>query len=138
REARSDPTSLAPGIVVAAVSILIMAIGTWLWANFKFGDTGFDNGRFFLRSVIIGTLLGLGAWAGWVAIAGFMLQQVFKRQVTIPSLFGPLGLAAVPMVIGLLCLIDFFYLGFAIIAIGGALMLTQTALQESTDATPGE
>src|SRR5438876_657666 len=78
REARSDPTSLAPGIVVALVSILIMSLGTWLWANFKFGDTGFDNGRFFLRSVIIGTLLGLGSWAGWVAIAGFMLQQVFK------------------------------------------------------------
>lgn len=139
REARDDRTALVPGIGVAAVAMLLMALGTWLWAELKLGDTPFyDSGRFFIRSVIIGTITGTAAWAGWVAIAGYLLQQVFRRTVTITGLFGPLGLAALPLAIGLLSLIDVFFLAFAVTALGGAALLTQVALQETTDATPGE
>ncbi len=139
REARDDRTAPVPGIGVAAVSVLVMALGTWLWAELKLGDSAFfDSGRFFVRSVIIGTITGTAAWAGWVAIAGYLLQQVFRRTVTITSLFGPLGLAALPMAIGLLSLIDVFFLAFAVTALAGAALLTQVALQETTDATPGE
>lgn len=139
REARDDRTALVPGIGVAAVSVLVMALGTWLWAELELGDNPFfDSGRFFVRSVIIGTITGTAAWAGWVAIAGFLLQQMFRRTVTLSSLFGPLGLAALPLAIGLLALIDVFFLAFAVTALAGAALLTQVALQETTDATPGE
>ncbi len=139
REARDDRTALVPGIGVAAVAMLLMALGTWLWAELKLGDNPFyDSGRLFVRSVIIGTITGTAAWAGWVAIAGFLLQQMFRRTVTLSSLFGPLGLAAVPLAIGLLSLIDVLSLAFAVTALAGAALLTQVALQETTDATPGE
>lgn len=139
REARDDRAALVPGIGVAAVSVLVMALGTWLWAELKQGDNPFfDSGRFFVRSVLIGTITGTAAWAGWVAIAGYLLQQVFRRTVTLSSLFGPLGLAALPLAIGLLSLIDVFFLAFAVTALAGAALLTQVALQETTDATPGE
>jgi hypothetical protein len=139
REARDDRTALVPGIGVAAISVLVMALGTWLWAELQLGDNPFfDSGRFFVRSVLIGTITGTAAWAGWIAIAGFLLQQMFRRTVTPSSLFGPLGLAALPMAIGLLSLIDVFFLAFAVTALAGAALLTQVALQETTDATPGE
>ncbi|MBI2762107.1 MAG: zinc-ribbon domain-containing protein [Chloroflexi bacterium] len=140
REARADPTALLPGIITAAVSIFIMAMGTFLWAVLKSGDLGgnFEGGRFFLREVVLGTIFGLAFWAAWVGIAGLILQSMFKRQVNIQSLFGPMGLATVPMVIGILMLIHPVVLTFGVIAIGGAAMLSQVALQESTDATAGE
>ncbi len=137
REAAHDATALIPGLVVAAVSILVMAIGTWLWAEFKF-DVGFDSGEFFWKSVLVGTVTGTVAWAAWVAIAGLLLQQMFRRQVSIPNLLGAMGLATFPFLLGLLALIDFLYLTFAIVPLAGTAMLSQTALQEATDASPGE
>ncbi len=73
-----------------------------------------------------------------MAIAGLLLQQMFRRQVAIPNLLGAMGLATIPAVLGLLAVIDFTYLTFSILPLVGIGMLSQTALQEATDASPGE
>lgn len=137
REARADPTALIPGLVVAAVSILIMALGGWLYYVFQ-GLENLDSGKILIRSVLIGSLLAFGLWVGWIWLASFILTQVFKRQAPFPALLAPAGLATVPMIVGLLMLIDPLYAPFGVVALAGALQLTQIALQESTDAPAGE
>ncbi len=139
REARDDPAALIPALVVAGVSILLMALGGWLWLQFKLGENPLiDSGRFFFRSVIFGTIFGVAAWAGWVWAAAAVLSYMFRRPTSFRGLAGALGLAAAPMAVGLLMFIDPLRTAFGVGAVAAAAMLTQTAMQESTDATPGE
>jgi hypothetical protein len=138
REARDDPGALIPSLVIVAVSILLMAVGNWLWAELEFGDVGLDRGRLLVRSVIVGTVFGVALWVAWVALAAVILQQGFRRQAEIVSLLGALGFAALPMVLGFLMLIDVLRVAFGVGSLMAAAVAMQVGFQETTDATPGE
>lgn len=139
RDARDDPTALVESLAVAAVAILLMALGGWLWVQFKFGGAfGIDTGRFFIRSVIFGTILGFGMWVAWVAVAALILTRVYRHPVDLTAQLRALGLAAAPMAAGLLMLIDPLHIAFGVGSVAAAAALTQVALQETTDATAGE
>jgi hypothetical protein len=147
RELRGDQSALIPSIIVAAVSILIMSLGAFLYLwirsediELSFGvsvDT-FNEGRFLVRSVLLGTVFGTAMWAAWVFIAGFILSQFFKRNVDPVSLLPALGLATLPFVFGLLMIIEPLVFTAGVVAMGGTAVLMQIGLQETTDASPGE
>jgi hypothetical protein len=138
RELYGDQASLIPSIVLAFVSLLLMALGSWLWFYIEVDTAFFDEGRFFVRSVLIGSILATALWAGWVYLAGFILNQTFKRTVNPVALLSVMGLATLPFAFGLLMLIDPLRQAVGIGAVVGAVVLSHIAIQETTDATPGE
>jgi hypothetical protein len=139
REARDDPAALVPSLVIAAISILLMALGGWLWLQVNYGGNPLlDTGRFFARSVIIGTILGVALWVVWIAVAAVVLAQAFHRPVQVLPQIGALGMAAIPMALGLLMFIDPLREAFGVLSLGGAVMLTQVGLQETAEAPAGE
>lgn len=146
REAANDPAAMLPGIATAVVAILLMALGGWLWGYFKFGDVTvggvtfnvFDRGKFFVRSVLIGTVAATAMWAAWVFIAATVLQRLFRQAADPMKLLAPMGLAAAPFAIGLLAFIDPVHRTFGIGALVAGALTMQAALQESTDAPLGQ
>lgn len=138
-DARDDPAALTSSLVVAGGAILLMALGGWLWNYFKFGDLPFQNtGRLFLRSVVFGTILGLGLWAAWVWTTAMILTRMYRRQADWLTLLRPLGLAAAPLAVGLLMLIDPLFIALGVGAVAATVLLTYVAVQETTEATAGE
>lgn len=147
RELRGDQSALIPSILVAAASIFIMSLGAFLYLWIRSDNIDlpggvtfdtFNEGRFLVRSVIVGTILGTAMWVAWVFIAGLVLAQIFKRNVEPVSLLPALGLAALPFAFGLLMIIEPLVLTAGIVATVGTAVLMQIGLQETTDASPGE
>lgn len=142
-EMRDDPAALTPALLVAGVAILLMALGGWLWWQIEFRDTPFaDGGDLFLRSVVVGTILGVVLWVVWVWVTSVILARRFKRQARWGALLRPLGPALAPLALGLFMFLDALAdplrLAIGIAAVVAAALATQIALQECTDATPGE
>lgn len=135
RELAGDQRALIPSLALVAVALLLMSLGGWLWWLL---EIDFGSGRFFARSVVGGTIFAYLLWLGWVWVAGFILERGFRRRASFLALIPPLGLAAIPFALGLLMLIDPLMRAFGIGAIAATVALTQVALQEATDATPGE
>ena len=133
-EVRTDSSFTPAAVVVAAVATLLFGLGGWLWAVFEdYSDTT----EILFKSAIIGTVVSLILWAVAIGVIYVMLTQVFRARADVNELVRVLGLATLPLALGLL---------FAIPTIGYAISLTALALmfglsvigvQSATDAPPG-
>lgn len=146
-----DQTALIPSLMIAGVALFLMGLGGWLWTYFKFqglssrieiGDRtiriGVDTTEVFVRSTLVGTITGLAVWVGWVFLSTLILQQMFRRRIDFVSFLPSAGLAAVPFAFALLMAIDHIQIAIGTTAVMAGALLMQIALQETSDATPGE
>ncbi|MFN8559336.1 MAG: hypothetical protein U0531_19030, partial [Dehalococcoidia bacterium] len=139
RELRDDTTALVPSLAVAAAAIVLMALGAWLWELIELRSSpGFQPGQVFVRSVIVGSVFGFVLWAAWIWLATFLLAQGFRRRADFLGALRAAGVAAAPLALGVVMMVDLVRLPLGIGCIGAAAMLTQVALQEATEAGPGE
>jgi hypothetical protein len=134
-EIRTDTAATIPAAIVAVVSVVLFALGGWLWWIVEdFGRTG----RFFVESVVVGSILAIILWAVWVGITYVVLTQVFRARADINELLRVMGFAAAPLALGLLFFIPAigFGIAFAVLALFfGAHLI---AVQSATDADAGK
>ncbi|HTE83538.1 MAG TPA: hypothetical protein VK821_02300 [Dehalococcoidia bacterium] len=161
-EVRDDPAATWPAIVVVAVASLLSGLGGWLlflsssssrlsfaiqglspfaqsFAQSAVGATIRDAGAtYFLRSAIVGSVLAILLWFGWVAITAVMLERVWHRNVQFLSLVRTMGLAFFPVGLSLLMIIDPIAIPIAVISLAAAVLLSGVAVEASTEAEPAE
>jgi len=139
-EVRTDANATVPSALVAVASTLLFGIGGWLW--YLFSDLNdFDaydgSGEFFLKSVIIGSILAIALWAVWVAVTYVLLTQMFRARADMSELLRVMGLASAPLALGVLMFIPMLDFGIALTALALMFGSTLIAVMRTTDADPG-
>jgi hypothetical protein len=134
-EVRTDTAATIPAAIVAVVSVVLFALGGWLWWVVEdFGRTG----RFFVESVVVGSILAIILWAVWVGITYVVLAQVFRARADINELLRVMGFAAAPLALGLLFFIPAIGFGIAIAVLALFFGAHLIAVQSATDADAGK
>lgn len=131
---RDDPQGLLPAVIIALVSFFIAGIGGWLW--WVISSYG-DGGKLFLESAIGGTVAATIAWGVWVAVAFFLLSNVFKYEADLQRMLKACGLAVVPFALSLLMFIPGINLGVGLLGLGLSFLLMDIGIQVSVEAQPG-
>jgi hypothetical protein len=157
-EVRDDPAATVPAVVVVGVATLLSGIGGWLYfissASAAFprnallqsaigqsivGNYLRDAGAtFFLHSTILGSILAVLLWFGWVGITATMLERIWHRQVQFLSLVRTMGLAYFPVGLSLLMFIYPVAIPIGVISLAAAVLLSGVAVEASTEAEPAE
>ena len=137
-EVRDDATATWPAVIVVAVASLLSGIGGWLLYLDNVPSIVRDSSRFFVRSVIVGTILEVVLWFIWVYVTMFLLQQVWNRRVDFWSLVRTMGLAYFPVALSLLMVIRWLATPIALISLAAAVLLSGVAVEASTEAEPSE
>ncbi|MEX0749727.1 MAG: YIP1 family protein [Dehalococcoidia bacterium] len=134
-EVRADASYTLPAAAVAVVSTLLFALGTWLWWIFEDGP---DSGEFFLKSVIIGTIISLIVFGVAVGVTYVMLTQVFRARADMNELVRVMGFATLPLALGLLFFLPGgFGFGLSLLALAVTFGTLVIAVQSATDAPAG-
>jgi hypothetical protein len=133
-EVRTNPTATLPGVIVAAVSILISGLGGWLW--WVIND--FPNSSDILvNSAFLGSLLAFVLWGlVWLGIVYVMLTQVFRERAYVEQLLRVMGLAASPLALMGLMFIPGLSLAIGLASLGLTFGLTNVAVRSVTTADP--
>ncbi len=131
-EVRDATSETVPALAVAVGSILLSAIGVWLWLTLEFD--GFDAAQIILKLVVLGTAAMVGAWAVWALVTQIVLLNVFSVQADRMSLIRCMGYAAAPAGGMLLMLFPTIGLGIGIAATVAWFTLTNYAIQAAAPA----
>ena len=133
-EVRRDPRATSSSLVVAAGSMLLLALGGWLW--WVRSDLG-DAGTVFLKSVLIGTLFSLALWLVWLLAAYAVLQRVARLTVRIEELLRCAGLATLPLALGLLMVVPAISFAAGLFAVAAWVLTTQIAIDRCAPTAGG-
>jgi hypothetical protein len=142
-ELYSDNAATIPVAVYAAAVLLISGLGGMFFISSQFGfDTyefvgGSSAGEFFLRSVVLGTVLALVMVAAWSGVTMLVLRQFFGVEANPYGIARVLGVAITPLVLALLLFVNDIYFGLSWIAFGGVASLALIGVLEAIDTRPG-
>ncbi len=133
-EARRDSTATLPIIVLVVVLSFISGLGSFLWGTMNVD--GIDTGDLFIESFLFGSALQVGFWFAWVFVTYILLTQVFRATADLNQMLRTMGLALLPLAIALLMFIPVLDFAIGLMSIVAAVVLVNTALQDTTTATP--
>jgi len=125
-------------VAVAAGSTLLLALGGWLWWVISgLGDVG-EVDSVFVKSVIFGTVASLALSGVWLLVVVAVLQRFAATLVQIEPLLRAGGLATAPFAFGLLMVVPVISFSVGLFAIGGCVLLMQSAIERATGIRGGE
>jgi hypothetical protein len=135
QDAASTAAASGPltGLVVACS--LVSGLGPWLWWTFQDFP---DKGEVFLKGVIIGGLLQVAVWLGWVYVSYLVATQMLGGSGELMAVFRAMTLAFVPMALAVLMFIEPLAIGLGVLAVAGTAILSQAALQATTGVEAGK
>lgn len=135
-ELRFDASATVSAIGVAVASIALLGLGGWLWWVTTPGLG--DDASVFLKTVVLGTLFGTGAWLGWLLVIYAVLRQVSRVTVPIEQLLRTAGFAAAPLVLALGMLIPSISFGMGLLALASWAGMTHAALERTLGRGGGD
>ncbi len=133
-EARRDATATLPIVVLVAAVSFISGLGSFLWGAINV--EGVDSGEVFVDSLLLGSLFQFGLWFAWVFVTYLVLTQLFRAAADLNQMFRVMGLAFVPVALSLVMFIPAIDFSIGLLSVVAAVLLVNTALQETTNATP--
>ncbi len=133
-EASSTAAATGPLVGLVVACSLVSGLGPWLWWLFE--DFPFA-GEAFLKAVIVGGLLQVAVWLGWLYVSYLMATRVLGGSGELMAVFRAMALAFVPMVIAVVMFIEPLAIGLGVLAVAGTAILSQAALQATTGLESG-
>lgn len=125
-EARRDRAATPAALAVAAGSLLLFSLGGWLW--WLRAGAG-DPGGSLVRGLVLGTLIAAVLWLVWLLVAVVVLQRAARVAAPVDALLRAAGFAALPLAIGPLMALPGVSFGVGLLALGGWLVMTQSAIE---------
>lgn len=133
-ELRRDSGATVPALFVAVCSMLLYGVGGWLW---WVRDDFSMAGDLFFKSVLIGALFALVLWLVWLLVVYLVVLQVGRVMMPVDQLLRAAGFAATPLALGLLMVVPGVSLGIGVLALGGWLLFTQSAVERCSPRAGG-
>lgn len=130
-DVRDDEAATVPAVGVAMLASFLAGLGSWLWWVFQDGDY---KGEVFLKSFLFGGFLQVLVWFLWVYVTYSFLARSFGAVGSFRQLVRTMGLAFAPMALSFLVFISVLTVPFGVIAVGGALLLSNVAVQRVSSA----
>jgi len=138
-DVKDDASATAPALAVVAAASLLAGLGSWLWWIFEIDfPAGADekNLEAFWKTFILGGIFMMALWVLWVYISAMILSRVFRAGADMNQMIRTMGLAFAPMAISFLVVIGVLAVPFGAFAVATTLLLTNVAIQATTDAEP--
>lgn len=134
-ELRFDQSATVPALAVAAVSLLMLGLGGWLW----WITSGLlDQGAVFLKTVLLGTAFGMAGWLVWLLVIYTVLRRISNVTVQVEQLIRTAGFAATPLVLGLLMVIPSISFGVGLLALAAWVVTTHVAVERTVGRGGGD
>jgi hypothetical protein len=141
-ELRDDPAATVFAVVVVVAATLLAALGGLLWVLVAAAPPEIyevDVGRFFLRSVVLGSVFQIGLWFVWLGMTWFYLRSIFLLpDVQLSRLLRTMGFAFAPMALQILLVIPVLEFPIGLIAVGATVGCSVLAVRAASGATPGQ
>lgn len=134
-EAKLDPAATISSLLVVLAASFVAGLGTWIWAAVE--DIP-DKGEVAVRSFILGGLLQTVVWLAWVGVVYVVLTQLYRSVADVQQLVRTMGLAFVPMALGVFVFISFLAIPLGIFALVATFVFTQYAIATATTASSGQ
>jgi len=140
-DVKDDATATVPALAVVVAASFLAGLGSWLWWIFEIdfpSVLGADEKNFeaFFKTFILGGIFMAALWVLWVYISAMILSRVFRASADMNQLIRTMGLAFAPMAISFLVVISVLAVPFGVFAVATTLLLTNAAMQATTDAEP--
>ncbi len=138
-DVKDEAAATAPALAVVVAASLLAGLGSWLWWIFEIDfPAGIDekNTEAFLKTFILGGIFMMALWVLWVYISAMVLSRVFRAGADMNQLIRTMGLAFAPMAISFLVVIGMLAVPLGAFAVATTLLLTNVAIQATTDAEP--
>jgi hypothetical protein len=132
-----DPTATGGSVAVAAASTLLLALGGWLWWVVSGLDDVKGADSVFIKSVVFGTVASLALAGVWLLVVVALLQRLGGALVQIEPLLRAGGMAMLPLALGLFMVVPVISFSVGIIAVGGAVLMMQSAIERATGVRGG-
>jgi hypothetical protein len=138
-DVKDEAAATLPALAVVVAASLLAGLGSWLWWIFEIDfPAGVDEKNFevFWKTFILGGIFMAALWVLWVYIVAMLLSRVFGAGADMNRLMRTMGLAFAPMAISFLVVIGMLAVPLGAVAIATTLLLTNVAIQATTDAEP--
>ncbi len=140
-DVKDEATATVPALAVVAAASLLAGLGSWLWWIFEIdfpaaANIGEKNIEAFWKTFILGGIFMTLLWLLWVYISAMILSRAFRASADMNQMIRTMGLAFAPMAISFLVVISVLAVPFGVIAVAATLLLTNAAIQATTDGQP--
>jgi len=138
-DVKDEAAATVPALAVVVAASLLAGLGSWLWWIFEIDfPAGADEKNFevFWKTFILGGIFMAALWVLWVYIVAMLLSRVFGAGADMNRLMRTMGLAFAPMAISFLVVIGMLAVPLGAFAVATTLLLTNVAIQATTDAEP--
>ncbi len=138
-DVKDEAAATVPALAVVVAASLLAGLGSWLWWIFEIDfPAGADEKNFevFWKTFILGGIFMTALWVLWVYISAMVLSRVFRASADMNQMIRTMGLAFAPMAISFLVVIGMLAVPLGAFAIATTLLLTNAAIQATTDAEP--
>lgn len=126
-ELRASPQTTAFALLAAALGMFAFGLGGFLWTAIEF-ETDWEV---FWKSALIGTLIGLVLWIGWVVAAVGFLTYVSRLTVRFDEVLRVSGGATATLAVGFFMFIPGISFGVALVAVALWVATSIFALQSA-------
>jgi hypothetical protein len=138
-DVKDEAAATVPALAVVVAASLLAGLGSWLWWIFEIDfPAGADEKNFevFWKTFILGGIFMAALWVLWVYISAMVLSRVFRAGADMNQMIRTMGLAFAPMAISFLVVIGMLAVPLGAFAVATTLLLTNVAIQATTDAEP--
>lgn len=133
-EVRRDGSATLPALGTAMGSMLLYALGGWLW----WWRAGLGAPRTaFLQGVVFGTGAALMLWLLWLLIVYALYQQRARMHLRMEELLRTAGFATAPLALGVFAVVPGIGFAVLLIALAAWVLATQAAIEEASGSRGG-
>ncbi len=137
-EIRATPSATMSAVLVVFAASVLAGFGSWLWSVFNRELSELDRTEVLVKSLVIGCLVQTAVWFLWVYVTRWVLDWGYRIKIDFLELMRTMGFAFAPVALTILVLIGGLAVPIGILAFGMALLLTNAAIQSTSDAELSE
>lgn len=135
-EVRAEPSATIGAVLVVLGASVLAGLGSWLWAVQHTNLKGVDSTEVLLKSLLLGSIIQTAVWFLWVYLVYQVLARGYGAALEFPALVRTMGFAFAPVGLSVLIAITKLAVPFGLCAFGMALLSTNAAVQQASDAEP--
>jgi len=130
-EVSTQPAATVPCLATVVMASFLCGLGSWLFWAFQMDG---QRGEAFIRTLVMGSLLQVGAWSLWVYLAYQVLTLGYGIAVPFYGLARAMGLAFAPMALTVLMALAPLAIPLAVIPLVATVLLSQGAIEAVSGA----